>query len=261
VRANPLLVRYAGTPGAKIVVRPAEGEAWIVHEGTLADEVDVSAAEAEAGRKRALSTGEAGDTKRLRLDDAAHVAPASSAVPSAPAPAPSPCLAPAPDAAAARIFARLAASPLDASLGAGDVFLTDGFRERWCACAEVRAPLEPPRARTDHPPSQCIAHLTPHPYLVSEEETYAPPDDADAPRSLEELGMRALARLPRERALDGIRAFNGMRCVLFGLGCVVCRRACPCAQLCARALCVCTRIRCTIWCAPPCFGPSRQRIC
>jgi E3 ubiquitin-protein ligase UBR7 len=29
--------------------------------------------------------------------------------------------------------------------------------------------------------------------------------------SLEELGLRALDRLPRDRALDGIRAFNTMR--------------------------------------------------
>lgn len=33
--------------------------------------------------------------------------------------------------------------------------------------------------------------------------------------SLEELGMRALQSLPRDRALDGIRAFNEMRCVRF----------------------------------------------
>jgi hypothetical protein len=31
--------------------------------------------------------------------------------------------------------------------------------------------------------------------------------------SLEELGLRALDRLPRDRALDGIRAFNTMRYV------------------------------------------------
>lgn len=32
--------------------------------------------------------------------------------------------------------------------------------------------------------------------------------------SLEELGMRALEKLPRDKALDGIRAFNQMRYVL-----------------------------------------------
>jgi E3 ubiquitin-protein ligase UBR7 len=261
VRANPLLVRYAGTPGGKIVVRAAEGEAWIVHDGVLVDDIDTGAVEAEAGRKRGLSTGEADDTKRLRFDDTARVALAPSVAPSAPASAPCPCLAHAPDATAARIFARLAASPPDTSFGAGDVFLTDGFRERWCACVEVRAPPKPPRARTDQRPSQCTLYLTPHPYLVSEGETYVPPDDADAPRSLEELGMRALARLPRERAVDGIQAVNGMRCVRLGLGGVVCGRARPCARPCAHALCVWTRIRRTILYAPPCLGASRRRIC
>lgn len=33
--------------------------------------------------------------------------------------------------------------------------------------------------------------------------------------SLEELGMRALERLPRDRAIDGIHAFNGMRLVVW----------------------------------------------
>jgi len=31
--------------------------------------------------------------------------------------------------------------------------------------------------------------------------------------SLEDLGMRALLNLPRDRAIDGIRAYNTMRCV------------------------------------------------
>ena len=39
--------------------------------------------------------------------------------------------------------------------------------------------------------------------------------------SLEELGLRALERIPRDRAIDGIHAFNEMRCVsfLYVLGC------------------------------------------
>ena len=49
---------------------------------------------------------------------------------------------------------------------------------------------------------------------MEEEETYEPPEDPDSGLTLEELGLRALQRLPREHALDGIRAFNEMRCVL-----------------------------------------------
>ena len=69
---------------------------------------------------------------------------------------------------------------------------------------------------------------------MEDEETYEPPEDPDSgiitiplilrflrplPNvsvvglSLEELGMRALERLPRDRAIDGIHAFNGMRLV------------------------------------------------
>lgn len=81
---------------------------------------------------------------------------------------------------------------------------------------------------------KCLASLRLHPYLLEEEETYEPPEDPDSGElhssgmtsdpmdverrlflglSLEELGMRALERLPRDKAIDGIRAFNEMRFV------------------------------------------------
>jgi len=47
--------------------------------------------------------------------------------------------------------------------------------------------------------------------LLEEQELYEPPEDPDSTTSLEELGMRALNNLPREKALDGIRAYNDMR--------------------------------------------------
>jgi E3 ubiquitin-protein ligase UBR7 len=96
------------------------------------------------------------------------------------------CLAPPANPVAEKIFQ-------DASLGAGDVFLTEGWRERWCRC------------------DSCIPSLESRPYLLEEEELYEPPDDPDSGVSLEELGMRALLRLPRDRAINGIRAFNDMR--------------------------------------------------
>lgn len=83
---------------------------------------------------------------------------------------------------------------------------------------------------------QCRPSLNNNPYLLHEEELYEPPEDPDSGSydrlkvggtllndvqcfpdlglSLEELGMRALQRIPRERALDGIHAFNAMRYVL-----------------------------------------------
>jgi hypothetical protein len=91
---------------------------------------------------------------------------------------------------------------------------------------------------------QCLPSLEANRYLLEEEEVYEPPEDPDSGiyrdpshlssdsdfaalvlfwsingtdcrlgLSLEELGMRALERLPRDRAIDGIHAFNGMRSV------------------------------------------------
>jgi len=48
-------------------------------------------------------------------------------------------------------------------------------------------------------------------YLEEEEETYEPPEDPDAGLSLEELGMRALERLSKEQAINGIMAYQQMR--------------------------------------------------
>lgn len=61
--------------------------------------------------------------------------------------------------------------------------------------------------------SKCRPSLESRPFLLEEEETYEPPDDPDSGLSLEELGMRALQHLPRDRAIDGIHAFNSMRYV------------------------------------------------
>jgi len=74
----------------------------------------------------------------------------------------------------------------------GDMFLTQGWRERWCKC------------------SNCLLYLSARSYLEEEEETYEPPEDPDAGLSLEELGMRALERLPKEQAINGIMAFQRM---------------------------------------------------
>ncbi|KAJ8518624.1 hypothetical protein ONZ45_g4302 [Pleurotus djamor] len=62
----------------------------------------------------------------------------------------------------------------------------------------------------------CLPDLEAHPFLLREEETFEPPEDPDSGLSLEELGMRALARLPRDRAIEGIHAFNEMRDGLMG---------------------------------------------
>jgi E3 ubiquitin-protein ligase UBR7 len=117
------------------------------------------------------------------------------------------CLAPAAHPIAQAVFAQSGTQ----TLGAGDIFLSGGdWRKRWCLC------------------DSCLSEPRKHPYLFEEEVTYEPPEDPDSREfqssmtagrmnngtselSLEELGLRALERLPRDRALDGIRAFNTMR--------------------------------------------------
>ncbi|THH18346.1 hypothetical protein EUX98_g8977 [Antrodiella citrinella] len=71
--------------------------------------------------------------------------------------------------------------------------------------------LPPPLIPGSSYESMCLPSLEAHPYLIEEEETYEPPEDPDSGLSLEELGLRALQRYPRDRAIDGIRAFNEMR--------------------------------------------------
>ncbi|EIN04624.1 hypothetical protein PUNSTDRAFT_128198 [Punctularia strigosozonata HHB-11173 SS5] len=222
VSGVPTLRRYAGTPGAMVVLRDALGEAWKVVPPLAAEdleaegEVDVVDAPGAGKRTRpadgdGLCHEDEPEVKRLRHSEDEDTAAFSTQSADEACPtrnASSTCLAPPPNPAAQRIFERLrpgatghtdssttaAQEPEpDASLGTGDVFLTEGWRERWCRCAS------------------CLPSLAAHPYLLDEEETYEPPEDPDSGLSLEELGMRALARLPRDRALDGIRAYNNMR--------------------------------------------------
>jgi len=129
-------------------------------------------------RRRSSPVGNADpapDTKRPRADTTSSP----------------PCLAPVVNPTAEKIFALSVTG--DFSLGVGDIFLTQGWRERWCRCNTCRTSIEL------------------KPFLAEEEETYEPPEDPDSGLSLEELGMRALQNIPRERAIDGIRAFNDMR--------------------------------------------------
>ncbi|KZT25885.1 hypothetical protein NEOLEDRAFT_1132888 [Neolentinus lepideus HHB14362 ss-1] len=194
----PTLKRYAGTTGVMMVVRHSDAEPWKVigqeEDGSAETNVEIDAKTAEAegqtGSKRPREEGSAdGSNKRLRGSPSA----ASES---------KPCLAPTPNPTAQKIYKCTSAngtdegkkpSPSEPNFGTGDVFLTEGWRARWCKC-----------------PS-CLPSLESRPYLLEEEDTYEPPEDPDSGLSLEELGMRALSRLPRERALDGIRAFNAMR--------------------------------------------------
>ncbi|KAJ7883417.1 hypothetical protein B0H14DRAFT_3432873 [Mycena olivaceomarginata] len=186
VAAIPTLRRLVGTPGAITVVRADINAPWTrLGDGpSLADAdadviVDSAEASASTGAKRTASPSlpDAHAAKRARTESSGS----SSA---------KPCLAPPPRAARA---SRLHQHRAD--------------RLGHCAVHGRRLPhRELSRALVP-----CLPSLEAHAYLLEEEETYEPPEDPDSGLSLEELGMRALERLPRERAIDGIIAFNAMR--------------------------------------------------
>ncbi|KAI6026601.1 hypothetical protein BKA83DRAFT_4245427 [Pisolithus microcarpus] len=188
------LRRYAGTKGVIMVVRDDESSPWKTVDGdvlpaaalnhTNSDSpLEVDGSESPFILERHSSSpharGEERETKRRKISN----------------PSLSRCLAPPASSIAKAIYeCKPQGSRVWGShLGTGDVFLTEGWRQRWCRC------------------DQCLPSLQAHPYLLAEEETYEPPEDPDSGLSLEELGMRALARLPRDRAIDGIHAFNNMR--------------------------------------------------
>ncbi|KAL0958743.1 hypothetical protein HGRIS_014068 [Hohenbuehelia grisea] len=192
VSSIPILKRYAGTPGALMIVRKDPSSAWKRLELPSLDEPvlaidDCESSAAGTKRPRSLSPPDAtegGVSKKSRL---------SSPTAAAEEPSPSLCLAPPLNPVAQEV---LTGKPNASVFGAGDIFLEEGFRDRWCRCAS------------------CLPQLQAHPFLLEEEETYEPPEDPDSGLSLEELGMRALERLPRDKAIEGIHAFNSMRYML-----------------------------------------------
>ncbi|PAV18042.1 metaphase-anaphase transition [Pyrrhoderma noxium] len=214
---NSTLRRWAGTKGAMLVIKDQEGSPWTILNGSPEEdeaEVDIqsstisvegpssSAIGAEVPTKYVGATGskrshdsvtprtssEEDRTKRPRTVESQLKMRSDSETK-----AYIPCLAPRQPEKAKLIIDMLSSDPMELSWGAGDVFLTEGWRSRWCRC------------------NQCLPPLERVSYLLEEEETYEPPEDPESGFSLEELGMRALQNLPRDRAIDGIRAFNEMR--------------------------------------------------
>jgi len=181
VSNNDTLVRWAGTPGITMVIRDSPAAPWKCFSAEVPSTKDI--VDTDGMDKSTVGS------KRLR-------SPSSLEVPDAKRPrttlAAASCLAPRSNATSEKIFAQLNA-PVEISLGTGDLFLSEGFRDRWCRCVS------------------CLPSLEANRCLLEDEETYEPPEDPDSGLSLEELGMRALERLPRDRAIDGIHAFNGLR--------------------------------------------------
>ncbi|KIP09329.1 hypothetical protein PHLGIDRAFT_29070 [Phlebiopsis gigantea 11061_1 CR5-6] len=194
------LRRYAGTPGVLMVVRDTPEDAWkiIGRQADLDDVVDIGANPGKAettaiGEKRPLGDSDQvpQQSKRSRADSVGTSNVVNDAANDEP---PHPCLSPEPNILGQSVLSAAQAKRGEiATLGTGDVFLVGDWRKRWCRCKE------------------CLSSLQNHSYLLEEEETYEPPEDPDSNLSLEELGLRALQRLPREHTINSIHAFNQMR--------------------------------------------------
>lgn len=234
----PILQAWAGTPGIAMVLRDDPDSSWNII-GALQEEHQV-AGDPVAERSQEMETDIPTPSVEVPADTPTQSlsgGPSSSlttdtfqtkkrTLPTPPSigepsvkrsrtfgpshPSQKLCRAPAPNSSAQAIFVQGGAW----TLGEGDIFLSGDWRERWCLC------------------DSCLPRFQEYPYLLGEEETYEPPEDPDSSKlqsvvdegradneiffvglSLEELGLRALERIPRDRALDGIRAFNSMRYV------------------------------------------------
>jgi E3 ubiquitin-protein ligase UBR7 len=130
VSSIPTLTRYAGTPGILMVVQDEPLGAWKVLDSTD-DSVDISEENAATGvkRPRPLSSSGAPGAKRTRTGTSPQPPASSSIRPQ--------CLAPPPNPLAQKILSSSSSSS-PSTLGAGDIFLTEGWRERWCHCPSVR---------------------------------------------------------------------------------------------------------------------------
>lgn len=129
----PILRRYAGTKGVIMVVRDGEQDSWQRLEGNSpeksqgsSDEPSLDVTEPQPvtiKRPRSRSSqDDEPEAKRTRVS----VSP--------------PCLAPAVNHIAQAIFDDKTSGSESSTLkGTGDIFLTEGFRQRWCRCERVSA--------------------------------------------------------------------------------------------------------------------------
>ena len=221
-----LLTRYAGTPG--FVMLETMGESADDNKHTSKDDDD-GAIPLKFSNKREHSDevngeGEENDAKRFKTEEAVKgegegdVQPSAEATTapaepqhSQPQPQPqpesqsqpqppqdtaaTPCHAPPPHASSQQLLTSLRQNPPPkppSSAPRADMFLLHGWREKWCKC------------------DNCLTKLSKHPWLIAEEATYEPQEEEQTDKTLFQLGTEALNSLPREKTLDGLKAYEKM---------------------------------------------------
>ena len=140
VLKNSTIRKWAGTPYAMMVIRDNEHAPWKVLKSETEDnnaEVVIDDTEASTfppersgGIKRAHESisGETEDirAKRIRVESAESDQESHTT-----------CTAPGSSQVAQNIFQALIPGTFEVALGAGDVFLAENWRERWCRCPQV----------------------------------------------------------------------------------------------------------------------------
>ena len=131
VSRNSTLRRWAGSYGLMMVVRDSATDPWRILNGDLTDskkliQVENGYASASSGAKRPLSPS-ALEPDAKRAKNLSNTPPSQS----------KPCLAPSQDSLARKIMDDFGLSGSSSSLGAGDIFCTLNFRDRWCHCDSV----------------------------------------------------------------------------------------------------------------------------
>ena len=120
-----------------MVVRETPGSDWSVvpslEEG--GENIDIGNDRDSQSTSRKRESREAGSeisgessNKRIRLNEVGESSGTST----------DPCLAPPPNLKAQGVLSAISSDSPDYTLGAGDVFFTAGFRDRWCRCESVR---------------------------------------------------------------------------------------------------------------------------
>ncbi|KZO90817.1 hypothetical protein CALVIDRAFT_558499 [Calocera viscosa TUFC12733] len=198
VRKSELLQRWAGTTGVKVVAREKDQEWRVMPPGGPANEdvddetVDVGGSELTSVEAHPAKSEESVKANEEGAGGSGTKRPLDAAEEERPTKKPrSLCHAPSQSPISKRVFNPDDKTP--ALESAGDVFLLEGWRSRWCQCPD------------------CLPAFEGEAYLLHEEDTFEPPEDPEAQMSIEELGMRMLERLPRDRVIDGIHAYNQLR--------------------------------------------------
>lgn len=140
-----------------MVVRENPEDPWkaIGETTVVTDDVDIHSHEnsvpdqVTAGQKRARSSSAADEPQTKRVREGEAESNGTNGVHTSQC---SPCLAPPSNSFAQKIYAQSDSSGTS-SLGTGDIFLTEGWRDRWCRCPSVRF------SSSSH---QLMAHYLPH---------------------------------------------------------------------------------------------------